>query len=113
MLGFLLRHEAHFTVEPETAATVVDRGLEVRARRCAGRARGLDEADWTTVSIESALRQALVEELGIKPQDAFGPVRVAVTGRRVSPPLFESMELLGRDRTLARLREALGDRRRR
>ena len=37
------------------------------------------------------------------PKVAFGPVRVAVTGRRVSPPLFESLEILGRDATLARL----------
>ena len=41
---------------------------------------------------------------------AFGPVRVAVTGRTVSPPLFESLELLGRDRTLARLAVASGGR---
>ena len=45
--------------------------------------------------------------MGLKPKLAFGPVRVAVTGRRVSPPLFESLELLGRDRTLNRLRAGL------
>ena len=39
---------------------------------------------------------------------AFGPVRIAVTGRKVSPPLFESLELLGRDRSLARLAGAAG-----
>jgi glutamyl-tRNA synthetase len=61
---------------------------------------------WDTPGIEAALRTALVEDLGLKPRNAFGPVRVAVTGRRVSPPLFESMELLGRDRSLARLRSA-------
>jgi glutamyl-tRNA synthetase len=52
------------------------------------------------------LRSSLVEGLGLKPKLAFGPVRVAATGRRVSPPLFESLELLGRDRTLRRLRAA-------
>jgi glutamyl-tRNA synthetase len=52
------------------------------------------------------LRAALVDGLGLKPKLAFGPVRVAVTGRRVSPPLFESLELLGRVRTLARLERA-------
>jgi glutamyl-tRNA synthetase len=62
--------------------------------------------DWSTASIEAALRSSLVEGLGLKPKLAFGPVRVAVTGRRVSPPLFESLELLGRDRTLLRLRAA-------
>ena len=62
---------------------------------------------WATADIEAALRAALVDGLGLKPKLAFGPVRVAATGRRVSPPLFESLELLGRDRTLARLRAAL------
>ena len=64
----------------------------------------LDE--WTTEAIDAALRRALVEELGLKPRNAFGPVRVAVTGSRVSPPLFESLELLGRERSLARLTSA-------
>jgi glutamyl-tRNA synthetase len=48
-----------------------------------------------------------VDELGLKPRNAYGPVRVAVTGRRISPPLFESLELLGRERGLGRLRRAL------
>ena len=56
-----------------------------------------------TTAIEEALRVALVEELGLKPRNAFGPVRIAVTGRKVSPPLFESLELLGRERSLGRL----------
>ncbi|MCH9641871.1 MAG: glutamate--tRNA ligase [Actinomycetia bacterium] len=59
---------------------------------------------WTTTAIEEALKAALVEELGLKPRKAFGPVRVAATGSSVSPPLFESLELLGRDRSLDRLR---------
>ena len=62
---------------------------------------------WSTAAIEEALRASLVEGLGLKPRHAFGPVRVAVTGRKVSPPLFESLELLGRDRSLARLSGAL------
>ena len=56
---------------------------------------------WSTAAIQDALQAALVDELELKPRNAFGPVRVAITGRRVSPPLFESMELLGRDRSLA------------
>ena len=58
-------------------------------------------------SIEAALRSALVEGLGLKPKHAFGPIRVAVTGSTVSPPLFESIELLGKDKTLVRLDAAL------
>ncbi|MDQ3105188.1 MAG: glutamate--tRNA ligase, partial [Actinomycetota bacterium] len=77
-----------------------DSGLDVV--RTAGLAlTGL--STWDTASIEQALRAALVEGMGLKPRHAFGPVRVAVTGRRISPPLFESLELLGRDRSLGRL----------
>ena len=57
--------------------------------------------------VESALR-ALAERRGQKPREAFQPIRVAVTGSKVSPGLFESMELLGRDETLARLAAAAG-----
>jgi glutamyl-tRNA synthetase len=63
-------------------------------------------SEWTTASIEAALKTALLDGLELKPRKAFGPLRVAVTGASVSPPLFESMELLGRDRSLARLRAA-------
>ncbi len=59
--------------------------------------------DWTPLAIEAALRGALVDGLGLKPRLAFGPLRTAISGRRISPPLFESMELLGRDSTLARI----------
>jgi glutamyl-tRNA synthetase len=52
--------------------------------------------------IESALRE-LAERLGLKPRDAFQPIRLAVTGSKVSPGLFESLELLGREESLARL----------
>ena len=61
---------------------------------------------WTTAAIEEALRAALIDGLGLKPKVAFSAVRTAVTGRRVSPPLFESMAILGRESSLARLRGA-------
>ncbi|PKW19669.1 glutamate--tRNA ligase [Saccharopolyspora spinosa] len=64
--------------------------------------------EWTTAAIEQALKDSVVDGLGIKPRKAFAPVRVAITGRTVSPPLYESMELLGRDISLERLRKALG-----
>ena len=60
--------------------------------------------DWSAENIQTALRQALVEDMGIKPRLAFGPVRTAVSGRRISPPLFESMVILGKDSSLARIR---------
>ncbi len=62
--------------------------------------------EWNTANIEAALKTALLDGLELKPRKAFGPIRVAVTGAAISPPLFESMELLGRDRSLARLRTA-------
>ena len=78
------------------AAAVLDSAL--------GALDGLGE--WTASSIEAALKGALIDGLGLKPRKAFGPIRVAITGATVSPPLFESLELLGRERSLRRLREA-------
>ena len=66
-----------------------------------------DIGEWTTGAIEDALKARLIEGLELKPRKAFGPLRVAVTGASISPPLFESMELLGRERSLRRLREAV------
>jgi len=63
--------------------------------------------DWTPEAIEAALR-TLREERGLGSKKAFQPVRAAVTGTLVSPPLFESMALLGRERSLARMRAAAG-----
>ncbi|HET7127643.1 MAG TPA: glutamate--tRNA ligase [Gaiellaceae bacterium] len=60
---------------------------------------------WDAVAIEEDLR-GLVEDLGEKPRTAFAPIRLAVTGSKVSPGLFESLELLGRDESLRRLRAA-------
>jgi glutamyl-tRNA synthetase len=101
MLGFLLVPDDALGVEEDAlsslkpdAPAVLDASITT-----------LDGiAEWRTAELEAALRAALVDGLGIKPKFAFGPLRVAVTGRRVSPPLFESMEILGRDSTLNRLR---------
>jgi glutamyl-tRNA synthetase len=104
MLGFLLVDEADFAVDPDDAAKVLTGDA---AAVLSAAVTALSElATWATADIEAALRASLVEGLGLKPKVAFGAVRVAVTGRRVSPPLFESLELLGRDRSLARLRAA-------
>ncbi|MDQ4490648.1 glutamate--tRNA ligase [Sinomonas sp. ASV486] len=64
--------------------------------------------DWSAEDIQAALRSALVEGLGIKPRLAFGPVRTAISGRRISPPLFESMVILGKDSSLARIKAFRG-----
>jgi len=63
---------------------------------------GLD--DFSPESQQEALNAVLVEEMGIKPRFAFGPLRVGITGRLVSPPLFESMEILGQFHAVERLK---------
>lgn len=63
--------------------------------------KGLD--DFSADAIQVALRTKLCDEMGIKPRLAFAPIRVAVTGSRVSPPLFEAMEILGKGSTLRRM----------
>jgi glutamyl-tRNA synthetase len=100
MLGFLFMDEESFAPVDEIDSS----GKEV-VQASYDALSGLEE--WTTEAIETSLRAALVDAMGLKPRNAFGPVRIAVTGRRVSPPLFESMELLGRERSLGRLQAAL------
>ena len=62
--------------------------------------------EWNTPNIEAALTKALIEDLELKPRKAYGALRVAVSGAAISPPLFESMDLLGKESTLARLNAA-------
>jgi glutamyl-tRNA synthetase len=104
-LTFLLVPENEFAVDPEDRERVLTDDARP-ALQAAHDALATVEP-FTHTEIEAALRAALVEGLGLKPKVAFGPVRVAVSGRRISPPLFESIELLGRDRTLGRLAAAL------
>ncbi|MET0712471.1 MAG: glutamate--tRNA ligase [Jiangellaceae bacterium] len=105
MLGFLFTDDN--VLSPDSDAVTAIQAPDARAAVAATRDALVELPDWTANSIESALRSALVDGLGLKPKHAFGPVRLAVTGRRVSPPLFESLALLGRERTLARLDTAL------
>ncbi|ABL82838.1 MULTISPECIES: glutamate--tRNA ligase [unclassified Nocardioides] len=106
MLGFLFVDEESFTRDEADAEKLLNDDGRAVVRRALDALERVGE--WSTGAIQDALQAELVEAMGVKPRNAFGPVRVAVTGRRVSPPLFESMELLGRDRSLARLRSALG-----
>ena len=101
MLGFLLVDEADFTRDPADVEKLLDADGRAVVKAAHDALAALDT--WTTEAIDEALRKALVEDLGLKPRHAFGPVRVAVSGSRVSPPLFESLELLGRERSLGRL----------
>ena len=108
MLGFLFRSDDDHVVEDDAvgalrpeAPAVLDAALTALDE--------VPEASWDAPRIEAALRSAIVDGLGVKPKFAFAPLRTAVTGRRVSPPLFESMEILGRPSSLTRI-AALRDR---
>jgi glutamyl-tRNA synthetase len=105
MLGFLFVSPERFAPDEADAAKVL--GEDARPVLEAGLKALEALEDFAAEPIQTALREALVDGLGLKPKVAFTPLRVAVTGRRVSPPLFESMELLGREETLRRLRLAL------
>jgi glutamyl-tRNA synthetase len=106
MLGFLFVEEASFAVDPADAEKLLNDDGRATVARAYDALSKLGE--WSTAAIQDALQAELVDGMGLKPRNAFGPVRVAVTGSRISPPLFESMELLGRERSLARLQSALG-----
>jgi glutamyl-tRNA synthetase len=106
MLGFLFVDEEQFVVDAADAEKLLDETGKTVVR--AAHDAVADLHPWSTEAIQTALQSALVDGLGLKPRLAYGAVRVAITGRRISPPLFESMELLGRDRSLGRLQRALG-----
>jgi glutamyl-tRNA synthetase len=100
MLRFLFVDSSKIEIEEDAK-----KGLPENAKAIALAAieaiKSLD--DFSTDSIQALLNKVLIEELGEKPKNAFGPLRTAISGRRVSPPLFESMEILGKAQTLARL----------
>ena len=100
MLGFLFESLSELKFEDEALAGLPENSKEIVLAAHAA-LLGLD--DFKTEAIQAALSHALVETLGEKPRNAFGPVRVAVSGRRVTPPLFECMEILGKTESLARL----------
>jgi glutamyl-tRNA synthetase len=100
-LVFLFTPDAELIVEPDARAQLGGDAGEVLDASIAA----LETVEpFDAEGIQAALRTALVDGLGLKPRFAFGPVRVGITGSRVSPPLFESMELLGRRSSLTRLR---------
>jgi glutamyl-tRNA synthetase len=101
MLGFLFVEDSALAVEPDAVAKLPDNAAEI-LDAAIGVLEGLD--DFSPEAQQAALNAVLVEDMGIKPRFAFGPLRVGVTGRLVSPPLFESMEILGQYHSVARLK---------
>ena len=103
MLKFLFVEQLSF--EPESEAKIQEEPSQHVVQKALEALRDLQ--NWNHSEIEAKLRAVLLDEMGLKPRLAFGPVRIAVTGSHISPPLFESMELLGKERSLARLRAAV------
>ncbi|MBC2588143.1 glutamate--tRNA ligase [Rhodococcus aetherivorans] len=104
LLKFLYVAEADFTLDEAAAAKNLGPDAAPVLDATIAAADGV--AEWSAAALEEALKAALIDELGLKPRKAFAPVRVALTGSHISPPLYESMELLGRDVSLTRLRAA-------
>ncbi|WP_280235465.1 glutamate--tRNA ligase [Nocardia cyriacigeorgica] len=105
LLRFLFVSDEQFSIDPAAAAKNL--GADAAPVLDAAIATLDSLTVWSTPAIEEALKTALIDDMGLKPRKAFAPVRVAVTGSHISPPLYESLELLGRDRTMTRLRAAL------
>jgi glutamyl-tRNA synthetase len=103
MLKFLF--VKNFVVEPDSVAKVSDGASKDVLKRALADLTPL--VDWSHTGVERVLRGSLIEELGMKPRIAFGSIRIAVTGSTVSPPLFESMELLGKSACLERISAAI------
>ena len=99
---FLFRRSEDIVYEADALKTLKDGSLEALSASIDALG-ALDPGAWNTAEIQVALQHALIEGLGLKPRVAFGSLRVAASGRRVSPPLFESFEILGQAETLERL----------
>jgi glutamyl-tRNA synthetase len=103
MLKFLFT--THFAVEAESVSKISDGPSKDILKRSLAELTPLSA--WDHASIEVALRASLIEEMGLKPRIAFTALRIATTGSTISPPLFESMELLGKEACLARISGAI------
>jgi glutamyl-tRNA synthetase len=100
MLGFLFVDSSKITIDEDARKGLPENAKAIVAAAIAA-ISALD--NFTTDALHDLLNKVLVEDMGEKPKNAFGPLRTALSGRRVSPPLFESMEILGKAQTLARL----------
>ena len=100
MLGFLFTSSVDYA--EGALASLPDNAGEVLVASVAA-LEVIPAGGFTAAAVQEALSAALIDGLGLKPRVAYGPLRVAVSGRRVSPPLFESMEMLGKAESLRRL----------
>ena len=103
MLSFLFVKD--FKVAPDELSKITDAASQNVLKVALSKVEAL--SSWDHASIESSLRVALIEELGLKPRIAFSALRIAVTGSHISPPLFESLQLLGKERSIDRIKAVI------
>jgi glutamyl-tRNA synthetase len=100
MLSFLFVSAEQIVVEEDAKTGLPENSKEITEAAIAA----LENLElFETAKIQETLNQKLIEEMAQKPRNAFGPLRTAISGKRISPPLFESMQILGKAETLARL----------
>lgn len=102
LLSFLFKKADQINIDEDALAGMPENVGEVLTAAITA-ISAIDEQDFKTEPVQQALNHALIEVLGLKPRFAFGPLRTGISGRRISPPLFESMEILGKAETIARL----------
>jgi glutamyl-tRNA synthetase len=103
MLNFLF--VKNFSVDPEEKPKLAEAGAQEVLKVALSKVEPLE--NWNHTAIEEVLRKALIEDMGLKPRIAFSALRIAVTGSHISPPLFESLELLGKAGSIARIKQAI------
>jgi len=102
LLSFLFVRADEITIDADALAGMPENVAEVLVAAVAA-LNEINENDFKTERVQEALNKALIETLELKPRFAFGPLRTGISGRRISPPLFESMEILGKSETISRL----------
>lgn len=107
LLEFLLVEDASLTMDEKSAKKNLKEDAQQPLERALAILEPIAEDEWKTAAIEEALSSELITRLELKPRKAYGALRVAISGQAISPPLFESMELLGKESTLYRLKAAL------
>lgn len=102
LLSFLFKPAKDIAIEDDARAGLPANAAEI-VRAAIDAVSAIADNEFKTEAIQAALQSKLIDGLELKPRVAFGPIRTAISGRRISPPLFESMEILGKAESLARL----------
>ena len=103
MLSFLFVTADKIEIIDDARAGLPENAAEI-ATAAAEKLADVSDAEFKTENIQALLNALLIEQMELKPRVAFGPLRTAISGRRISPPLFESMQILGKAETIARLK---------